>query len=162
GPGAGGNVPAAPGVALPCSRGGRPMRTDYDQIAQQYKRAKQQPWRMHVEHYTLFGLLGDLSGRSVLDLACGEGFLTRFLKQAGARRVLGVDLSEGMIQLAREQEARGRLGVEYLTHDASTLRLEERFDLVVAGYLLNYARDREELLGLCRACARHLRPGGRF
>src|SRR5207244_1705305 len=72
-----------------------PMQTNYDEIAAQYQMAKRQPWRMHVEHFTFFELLGDLRGKSVLDLACGEGFVTRFLKLAGAARVLGVDLSEG-------------------------------------------------------------------
>ena len=36
------------------------MTTDYDLIAAEYKRAKQQSWRMHLEYHTLFGLLGDL------------------------------------------------------------------------------------------------------
>jgi ubiquinone/menaquinone biosynthesis C-methylase UbiE len=138
------------------------MATAYDDIAGQYQNAKRQPWRMHIEHHTLFGLLGDLRGLSVLDLACGEGFFTRFLKQAGAARVVGVDLSEGMIALAREQEAQRPLGVEYLVHDAKSLRLAEKFDLVVAAYLLNYAQTRGELLAMCRTCARHLRPGCRF
>jgi toxoflavin synthase len=44
---------------------------------------------------------------SVLDLACGEGFYTRLLRQTGAGRVVGVDLSAGMIALARQEEARG-------------------------------------------------------
>jgi ubiquinone/menaquinone biosynthesis C-methylase UbiE len=138
------------------------MQTDYDQIAAQYKRAKRQPWRLHIEHFTFFELLGDLRGKSVLDLACGEGYHTRFLKRAGAGRVLGVDQSEGMIRLAREEEAREPLGIEYQVHDAADLQLGESFDLVTAGYLLNYARTRDELLTLCRACARPLRPGGRF
>jgi len=138
------------------------MPTDYDQIAEQYQRAKRQPWRMHVEHYTLFELLGDLRGRSVLDLACGDGFFSRFLKQAGASRVLGVDISHGMIELARAEETRHSLGAEYVVQDAKSLRLPETFDVVEAAYLLNYAQTREELLAMCRACARHLRPGGRF
>jgi ubiquinone/menaquinone biosynthesis C-methylase UbiE len=77
------------------------MRTDYDVIAGEYRQAKQQPWRMHVESYTLFDLLGELSGKTVLDLACGEGFHTRGLKQRGAAHVVGVDASAGMIELAR-------------------------------------------------------------
>jgi ubiquinone/menaquinone biosynthesis C-methylase UbiE len=138
------------------------MATDYDLIAAEYKRAKQQPWRMHVEYHTLFGLLGDLSGKSVLDLACGEGFYTRFLRRAGAGRTVGVDLSRGMIDLALEEERRQPLGIEYLQRDAASLDLGAGFDLVVAAYLLNYAPDYDALLGMCRAAARHLPPGARF
>jgi 2-polyprenyl-3-methyl-5-hydroxy-6-metoxy-1,4-benzoquinol methylase len=49
------------------------VTTDYDPIAEQYKRAKLQPWRTHVESFTLMNLLGDLSGKSVVDVACGDG-----------------------------------------------------------------------------------------
>jgi ubiquinone/menaquinone biosynthesis C-methylase UbiE len=138
------------------------MTTNYDPIAEQYKQAKRHPWRRHVEHYTLFELLGDLHGAAVLDLACGEGFITRFLKQAGAGRVLGVDLSAAMIDLGRAEEEAHPLGIDYIVHDAQSLRLPETFDLVTAAYLLNYAQTPEQLLEMCQAIARHLTPGGRF
>jgi 2-polyprenyl-3-methyl-5-hydroxy-6-metoxy-1,4-benzoquinol methylase len=53
------------------------MATDYDTISEEYKRSKLAPWRLHVETYTLFDLVGDLTGMAVLDLACGEGFHNR-------------------------------------------------------------------------------------
>jgi ubiquinone/menaquinone biosynthesis C-methylase UbiE len=138
------------------------MVTDYDLIAKDYQRSKQAPWRLHVEHFTLFESIGDLAGKDVLDLACGEGFHTRFIKQAGAARVVGVDLSAGMIDLARRAEEGTPLGIEYLVQDARTVDFPEPFDLVVAAYLLNYASNREELLDMCRAVARNLKPGCRF
>jgi ubiquinone/menaquinone biosynthesis C-methylase UbiE len=138
------------------------MATNYDEIAAEYQRAKQQPWRLHLEHFTLFKLLGDLQGKSVLDLACGEGFYTRFLKRRGAARVVGVDLSHGMIELARRQEEQHRLGIEYLVHDVKHLELAETFDVVVAAYLLNYAQTPDELVAMGKAITRHLKPGCRF
>jgi SAM-dependent methyltransferase len=138
------------------------MTTDYDAIAADYKRAKQQPWRYYVERYTLLRLVGDLAGRSVLDLACGEGYYTRELRQRGAGRVVGVDSSEGMIGLARAEEERRPLGIEYRVQDARALDGAERFDLVVAAYLLNYAPSAAGLREMCAAIARTLRPGGRF
>lgn len=138
------------------------MTTDYDLIAGEYKRAKQQPWRMQLEYHTLFGLLGDLSGKSALDLACGEGFYTRFLKRNGTGRTLGVDLSRNMIDLALEEERHHPLGIDYLQQDVVSLALGTSFDIVMAAYLLNYASDYDELLAMCRAAARHLQPGGRF
>lgn len=138
------------------------MTTDYDGIAAEYKRAKQQPWRMHIEYHTLFGLAGDLAGRSVLDLACGEGFHTRFIRRNGAAEVVGVDLSQGMVDLAVEEERRAPLGIRYLQGDAAALDLGRTFDLVMAAYLLNYARDAAQLGRMARAIARHLPPGGRF
>ncbi|MEX0715760.1 MAG: methyltransferase domain-containing protein [Planctomycetaceae bacterium] len=138
------------------------MTTDYDGIAEQYQRAKLQPWREFIEAFTLMELVGDPAETSVLDVACGEGFYTRMLRARGARRVTGVDISEGMIDLARGQEARDRLGIEYLVGDARNLSLADECDLVFAAYLLNYARDRSELRAMCAGIARCLRPGGRF
>lgn len=138
------------------------MPTDYNPIAEQYKRAKSQPWRSHVESFTLMDLVGDLSGKSVIDVACGEGFYTRLLKARGAERVIGVDLSPGMIALARAQEATSPMGIEYFVGDARFLELDEDHDLVVAAYLLNYARHRDELAAMCRGVAGCLKPGGRF
>jgi ubiquinone/menaquinone biosynthesis C-methylase UbiE len=138
------------------------MTTNYDPIAEQYKRSKQQPWRTHIESFSLLELVGDPSGQSAADLACGEGFYSRLLRQQGAAKVVGVDLSERMIELARAQEAEHGLGIDYLVGDAKDLRLPAEYDLVIAAYLLNYARDREELLAMCRGIARCLKPGGRF
>ena len=76
------------------------MTTDYNPIAEQYAKSKYQPWRTYVETFTLMNLIKDPTGQTVVDLACGEGFYTRMIKKRGAACVLGVDLSEGMIQLA--------------------------------------------------------------
>ena len=65
------------------------MTTDYDAIAEGYQRAKLQPWREEVEAFTFLELIGDVAGKSVVDLACGEGFYTRRLKDRGAARVRG-------------------------------------------------------------------------
>ncbi len=138
------------------------MTTDYDPIAEQYKRCKQQPWRTHIEAFSLLALIGDLAGKSVMDVACGEGFYTRLLRQMGAARVTGVDLSEKMIELARQQETRHNLGIDYLVADARQLDAADPYDLVVAAYLLNYAEDRTTLEAMCQGIARCLKPGGRF
>jgi ubiquinone/menaquinone biosynthesis C-methylase UbiE len=138
------------------------MTTDYDTIAQEYKKAKLQPWRRHIECFTLAELIGDVRGKAVLDLACGEGFYTRILARGGAARVVGVDLSQGMIDLANQQEKANPLGIEYHRQDALQLSLSERFDLVTASYLLNYASTREELLAMCRGIVGVLKPGGRL
>ncbi len=84
------------------------MVTDYNQhrIAEQYQQAKAHSWRSHAETYSLMKLIGDLDGKRVLDVACGEGHFTRLLRSAGVAEVAGIDISERMIDLAREQEAR--------------------------------------------------------
>ena len=134
----------------------------YDGIAEQYQQSKRLSFREHVERYTLFDLLGDVRGRTVLDMACGDGFYTRLVKQAGAAEVTGVDISAAMIELAEEQERRQPLGCEYVQTDVAEFETARPADLVVAMYLLNYARSGAELGRFCRACHNALRPGGRM
>jgi 2-polyprenyl-3-methyl-5-hydroxy-6-metoxy-1,4-benzoquinol methylase len=138
------------------------MGTDYSNIAQQYKKSKELPIRLHVEAYTYFNILGDLGRKSVLDLACGEGFYTRQFKRKGAFRVVGVDISETMIELATQQETKEPLSIEYIVGDVLELGEIGSFDLVVASYLLNYAQTQEQLLKMCKSIFVNLKPGGRF
>jgi toxoflavin synthase len=140
------------------------MVTDYNQsgIAEQYQRARAQPGRLHIETYSALKVIGDVKGKRVLDVACGEGHFTRMLRNAGAAEVVGVDISERMIDLAREQEARQPLGIEYRVEDAKAVAGQADFDLVVGVWLLVYAQTRAELAQMCRGLASRLSPGGRF
>ena len=140
------------------------MTAQYDAIAEQYRRSKQSPLRRHVEAYTFMQLVGDVRGLRVLDLACGEGFYTRRIRQAGAAQVVGVDISGEMIELAAEAERREPLGIEYHRADVAALAPGElgQFDLVTAAYLLHYAPDAAVLARMCRNIAAQLPAGGRF
>jgi 2-polyprenyl-3-methyl-5-hydroxy-6-metoxy-1,4-benzoquinol methylase len=138
------------------------MTALYDKIAKQYKASKRLPFREYVEWYSYNKLLGDISQKSVLDLACGEGFYTRRIKRKGAGTVVGVDISEEMIRLAKQQEQNHPLGVDYILGDVMALGRIGKFDLVVASYLLNYAQTKEHLLKMFQTIAANLKSGGRF
>jgi len=107
-------------------------------------------------------MLGDVAGKSILDLACGEGFYSRKIRQAGAHKVVGVDISASMIELAEERENTEPLGITYHVGDAMALGKIGSFDLVVASYLLNYARTNRQLLNMCQTITANLKNGGRF
>ncbi|MCC5794265.1 MAG: methyltransferase domain-containing protein [Chromatiales bacterium] len=132
----------------------------YDSIAEAYEATRSSPLRRHVEGFTLRRLLGDVRGRSVLDLGCGSGIWARELRASGATRVVGVDESPAMLDQARRggQDP----GIEYHLGRAQEISGLGRFDLVLGAYLLHYADDSDDLHQLCRAIAAHLRPDGRF
>ncbi|MCB9701148.1 MAG: class I SAM-dependent methyltransferase [Myxococcales bacterium] len=120
------------------------------------------PVRRYSQVYTLTRLVGDLTGKSVLELACSDGFFTRTLQGLGAARVVGVDLSEKMVALARRYEAARPLGIEYRVADVLDLGVIGSFDLVVSSFALHYAADRDALLRMCRVIHANLKPGGRL
>ncbi|MEM8587408.1 MAG: class I SAM-dependent methyltransferase [Pseudomonadota bacterium] len=138
------------------------IRGTYDRIATEYSKSTELPLRVHFDEPSLLRLAEPLDGKSVLDLACGDGHYTRLVKQAGAGETLGIDLSSEMVALAEAEERRTPIGCRYQTGNASNLALGKTFDLVVSVYLLNYARTKAELLDFCKTIRRHLKPGGRF
>jgi SAM-dependent methyltransferase len=149
---------------------GKDHGTEFDRLAEAYERmATALPLREYVEAYTLFGLLGGVEGRAVLDLGCGSGLYTRRLRELGAGAVTGIDSSEGMLDFARRRAVAAGLDITYLSREAAEPpaggdpELDGRFDLVSSVYVLCYAPTRQALAGFCRTARRALRPeGGRF
>jgi SAM-dependent methyltransferase len=108
----------------------------------------------------LLGLLPDLSGRRVLDLACGQGRLSRELARRGAN-VVGIDISNELLERARAAETSDPLGIAYLQADATSLTLlaDERFDLVTCHFGLS---DINDLRATVANVARLLLPRSAF
>ena len=117
--------------------------------------------RDEMSNPSMFELLGDINGKRILDIACGEGHNTRLVRKKGAS-VVGVDFSENMIKAAIEHEENELLGIEYHVSDASDLGMfkdDSSFDIVTAFMALmdikNYQRTISEI-------SRVLRSKGRF
>ena len=89
-------------------------------------------------------------------------YYPRQFRQNGAAKVVGVDLSPKMIELAQQEEAREPLGIEYLIADVCELGQIGSFDLVTASYLLNHAQTKKQLLQMCQTIYLNLKPNGRF
>ena len=108
---------------------------------------------------------GERSLESALDLACGTGAALRHLRPRCRERVVGVDLSEGMLAQARERlrEAPGSARVELLQADLLQLpaSLQGAFDAVTLFGAFGHILERDEPR-LVDAVAQALRPGGRF
>ncbi|MFQ6143709.1 class I SAM-dependent methyltransferase [Streptomyces seoulensis] len=135
----------------------------YDRIGEAYEGFKALPLERYAVVPSFLGLVGDVSGKSVLDLACGTGFYSREFGRRGAAEVLGVDISGEMVSVAQRLEQDDPLGVRYEVGDVAELRpLGRRFDIALAVQLLNYAHDIATTERMCRAVHRSLRPGAEF
>ena len=137
------------------------MDTQYDYIANTYHSNKSRIFYKIVDH-SLKKMLGNLSNLKVLDLACGEGHITRQLKSYGAKNVIGVDISKEMIKLAEKQEKSKRLGIKYICSSVQELGRLDTFDIITGVYLLHYARKKEELKKICTTISENLKIGGCF
>lgn len=102
------------------------------------------------------------SDAHVLELGCGTGRVTVPLAPH-CGFLHGIDHSEAMLRICRGKlEAAGVNNVDVSLADITDLRLEDRFDLIIAPYrvLQNLETD-SQVDGLFAGIRRHLRPGGR-
>ncbi|RIJ12853.1 class I SAM-dependent methyltransferase [Pseudomonas sp. 91RF] len=136
------------------------MKSQFDELPRLYEEMADWPFRSCMEIPNVLALLGNVTHRDVLDFGCGNGMYSRWLREAGASRVVGYDVSDGMLHYAKRREEKDKLGIEYTSRlDASH---EAKFDKVLAVYVIPYADTRQALLEMCEAMARVLRPGGQL
>jgi 2-polyprenyl-3-methyl-5-hydroxy-6-metoxy-1,4-benzoquinol methylase len=108
----------------------------------------------------LLQLIGDVAGLRLLDLACGQGRLSRELARRGAQAV-GIDLSAAQLEKAHAREAAQPLQIAYIHADAAApdALAGARFDGVACSFGLS---DIDDLDGVIATVARTLRRGGLF
>lgn len=113
-------------------------------------------WQRAVEHGDFLSLLPDVRGRRVLDLGCGAGQLAHHLAVSGASEVVGIDVSDTMLQLARMDWSHP--SVTYRRDAIEDTRFPDaRFELVVSSLAFHYVVDYRGLIGRIAAW---LTPGG--
>jgi SAM-dependent methyltransferase len=102
-------------------------------------------------------LAADLDARTILDLGCGTGLLTRELA-VGGRLVTGVDPARAMLAYARRQPGADR--VRWVEGDASALGTPDADLVVMTGNVAQVFLDDAEWAAALRAIHAALRPGG--
>ena len=111
-----------------------------------------------IETPILFGMLPDLHGKEILDIGCGMGQHAKQYSEMGAKSVLGIDLSEKMLEYAREHNSAGNIVYQRMAmEDIETIT--RQFDLVTSSLVFDYAED---FGGLMRKVHRLMKDGAEF
>ena len=133
----------------------------YTSAARGYE-AAQPGWGRVIDHS--LELARVQPGDDLLDIGCGPGILA--VRAAGqvapGGSVTGVDVSEGMLEVAREKAAAAGVGdaVSFELGDMHELRFPDgQFDAVVCSYAMFFA---ESVTAVGRELWRVLAPGGRL
>lgn len=131
----------------------------YDNVATNYDQWVSQQGDV-LDDSTFAELIDVREGDRICAVACGAGREARFLANLGAK-VIGIDLSENLLDIAREREAAYPLGITYLAGDAQDLAVLPggSFDGVVCYMALMDIPDLERTL---TSIARILVPDGWF
>jgi len=118
-------------------------------------RARVHAWSTGVDaREQAVAAVAEASPRRVLEVGCGWGELAERLAGETSAKVVAVDLSSRMVDLARERGIDARLG------DVQDLQFDDgEFDVAVAAWMLYHVPDLPR--GIAEL-ARVLRPGGRL
>ena len=133
-------------------------RSEYDEIAALYQR-----WSASVEEDVPFYVEeAQASGGPVVELAVGTGRIAIPLASAGVH-VIGVDASEGMLEVCREEAAQAGVSLDLRLGDLRDPPVDEQVPLVLIPFrsLLHMKTDEDRRRAL-RAVRRLLAPRGRF
>ena len=100
----------------------------------------------------------ELGGKTVVDIGCGGGILTESMAAAGAN-VLGIDMADGPLTVARLHLAESGVAVTYEQTSAEALASGKagEFDVVTCLEMLEHVPDPSLVI---RSCAELVRPGG--
>jgi SAM-dependent methyltransferase len=97
----------------------------------------------------------ETASASVLDVGCGSGRYITALAEAGVRRIVGIDLSIEMLELARRQTSQlSGAQIEFIHGDFSEWSSVEQFDLIVAMGFFDYVNEAATVLAKMRTSCR--------
>jgi len=146
---------AAALLARPRSRTQQLIRDSYDHIAAGYDHA----WTDHMRDLSvqMLGRLDPPPGARCADLTCGTGFIAAEVAARTGGEVVGVDVSAGMLEVARQMHGRS---CRFVQDDALAWLKRQpsrSFDVITCGWGLGYTQP----IGAVREIARVCRLGGR-
>jgi 2-polyprenyl-3-methyl-5-hydroxy-6-metoxy-1,4-benzoquinol methylase len=106
---------------------------DNDLFFEKYRelRSKNDNYNCLVEQPAIKGLFPDLEGKAILDLGCGYGSNCVDFISKGASRVVGIDISHKMLEVAQKENSNEL--IEYMLLDMNHIGdIAQKFDLVLA------------------------------
>ena len=111
-----------------------------------------------IEIPQLFDLIGNVKDKTILDLGCGTGGHDRKLIELGAKSVMGIDISNKMINEAIKEN-----NSDNITYKVMSMmdidKIDKKFDLVVSSLAIHYIEDYDIL---CKKVYNLLNDNGLF
>ena len=90
-------------------------------------------------------MLPDLKGKRILDLGCGNGGMSKYFIEKGAKSVLAIDLSSNMINEAKEKNNAENITYVVLGMEDIS-KIEGKFDIVFSSLAFHYVKDYDKLV----------------
>lgn len=115
---------------------------DNETFFEEYKTLRERDSNLNdlLEQPAMSKLTPDLSGKSVLDLGCGYGHNCMEFVNKGATKVVGIDISQKMLKIARTESADPK--IEYINMSMTDIKsLNQKFDFIYSSLAFHYIED---------------------
>jgi SAM-dependent methyltransferase len=146
-------------------------KEQYDEMAIEYNAYEDLPVA-RLEAELIRTALRDCTGLAILDIGGGSGVYAREAVKRGAKQVDVVDISDSMLQIGRDIEAKdsAKSRIRWLVGDGTRPLVEQgvgilpygQYDITMANWIFDHAHTVEELRGMWKNIALSLKPGGKF
>ena len=119
----------------------------YDKSAKEYHNYishKNNIWHQNIEKPMMVKFLGrEIKGKKVLDLGCGSGPFIKKLNSLGAKKVIGLDLSPKLIEIARKENSKTKF---YVGDAKKTPFKKAQFNVINSSLMAHYFKDQGAML----------------
>lgn len=139
------------------------MNSSWENVAKKYARKIGNYGDINHRKYLnpiILRIIGNVKGKKILDLACGQGYFARIITRKGAK-VTGIDISSSMINMAKDNEKEYTLGISYLLENSYRMkRLRNKtFDIIISNVSFH---DIDDIKKTIKECSRVLKSEGRL
>jgi len=135
--------------------------TDFNDLPRYGDYIRRDPFRFGLQYPAIGAELGDVGGKLVLDVGCGDCELPIMLARSGAS-VVAFDPSRLQIEAARRKAQAEELAIEYVCVPQRGFSDPRRFDAATSNMVLPCATSLRDLTDFFRCARQHLQPGGLF
>lgn len=120
---------------------------DKDEFYLEYKKMRDTKLNANelLEIPVMKSLLDNLSNKSIIDLGCGNGCMSRYFIESGAKKVLGLDISNNMLNEAKEINALDNITYQNLPLE-NLDAIDQKFDIAYSSLAFHYIEDFEKLI----------------
>ena len=135
--------------------------TYHENIAKYYDITRDLMFDYDAEALNLGKIFKEKNVKSILDVACGTGkHLIRLAKMG--YDCTGIDLSNDMLEVAREKALKEGLNISYIQGDARDFRLNKKFDAITFLYTSSFLPNVDDIRKALKIIRNSLNSGGMF
>jgi len=136
-------------------------KREYNKFAEEYHTRlvnnNTNQYHKYVEKPYFIDLLkNSIKGKKVLDLGCGSGIFTQRLLKFKPKKLVGLDLSDGLIKIAKKEYP----SIKFFSGDAKKTKFKHKnFNVVMSSLMVHYFDNLDPLF---REVSRILKKDGKF